>query len=98
MIEPQLIVAREQGIIFDGFPRTLAQARFLTEHLRIDIVFNLSLREDILVRKLLGRRVCQSCKKSFNIEDVNEEPYIMPPMLPKHGDPSCCDACKDSND
>jgi adenylate kinase len=58
IVQPQLDEARKTGLIFDGFPRTLNQAKYLQEHLKIDIVFNLHLREDILIRKLLGRRVC----------------------------------------
>jgi len=85
--------ARKTGMMLDGYPRTLSQAKFLSKYLNIDIVFNLHLREDILIRKLLGRRVCPSCKRSFNTEDVNEGEYVMPPMLPKHGDPTCCDHC-----
>jgi adenylate kinase len=61
--------------------------------LKIDVVLNLHLRQDILIRKLLGRRVCPSCKKSFNVEDVNEDDYRMPPMLPQNHDPSTCDDC-----
>jgi adenylate kinase len=93
IVQPQLDEARKTGLIFDGYPRTLNQAKYLQEHLKIDIVFNLHLREDILIRKLLGRRVCPQCKRSFNTEDVNEGEYVMPPMLPKHGDPTCCDQC-----
>ena len=96
MIQPQLIEARKSGLMFDGFPRTLSQAKFLNENLPLNIVFNLNLREDILVRKLLGRRVCPECKRSFNIENVNEGEYVMPPMLPKHGDPKWCDICTHS--
>ena len=58
IVQPQLDEARKTGLIFDGYPRTLNQAKHLQEHLQIDIVFNLHLREDILIRKLLGRRVC----------------------------------------
>ena len=58
IVQPQLDEARKTGLIFDGYPRTLNQARYLREHLQIRIVFNLHLREDILIRKLLGRRVC----------------------------------------
>lgn len=61
--------------------------------MKIDVVLNLHLRQDILIRKLLGRRVCPSCKKSFNVEDVNEDDYRMPPMLPQNHDPSTCDHC-----
>ena len=80
-------------MIFDGYPRTLGQARYLSEHLNIDIVLNLHLRQVILIRKLLGRRVCPTCKKSFNVEDVNEDDYCMPPMLPQNHDPTTCDNC-----
>lgn len=38
--------------------------------------------------------MCPSCKKSFNIENVDEDDYCMPPMLPAHGDPTCCDTCR----
>jgi adenylate kinase len=58
IVQPQLDEARKTGLIFDGYPRTLNQARYLRKHLQIRIVFNLHLREDILIRKLLGRRVC----------------------------------------
>jgi adenylate kinase len=58
IVQPQLDEARKTGLIFDGYPRTLNQARYLQEHLKINIFFNLHLREDILIRKLLGRRVC----------------------------------------
>ena len=58
IVLPQLDEARKTGLIFDGYPRTINQAKYLHEHLKIDIVFNLHLREDILIRKLLGRRVC----------------------------------------
>lgn len=93
IVMPQIKEAQKNGMIFDGYPRTLKQAEFLNSHLRIDIAFNLTLRHDILVRKLLGRRVCPQCKKSFNVENVNEGEYVMPPMLPKHGDPCTCDTC-----
>lgn len=93
IVDPVLSNAKKDGILLDGYPRTLLQAKYLSSHLQLDVVFNLDLREDILIRKLLGRRVCPSCKKSFNIEDVNEDEYKMPPMLPKHPDPTTCDCC-----
>ena len=76
-------------MILDGYPRTKNQAKYLSEHLDINVVLNLSLREDILIRKLLGRRVCVECKRSYNIENVNEGEYVMPPMMPEK-DTKCC--------
>jgi len=36
------------------------------------LAINLFLPEHILMEKLLGRRKCQTCKKSFNIADIND--------------------------
>jgi len=52
------------------------------------MVVNLKLREDILVEKCLGRRICSQCGKNFNVAciDVKGEnglPAIyMAPLLP----------------
>lgn len=54
----------------------------------IDMVVNLKLREDVLVEKCLGRRICNQCGKNFNVAciDVKGEnglPAIyMAPLLP----------------
>ena len=54
----------------------------------IDLVINLKLREDALLAKCLGRRICSECHGNFNIAciDIKGEdgkPGIyMPPLLP----------------
>ena len=54
----------------------------------IDLVVNLKLREDILVEKCLGRRICSQCGGNFNIANIsikgeNGRPDIsMAPLLP----------------
>lgn len=46
------------GFLFDGFPRTLAQADALRdEGIRIDYVIELQLEDEEIVRRLSGRRV-----------------------------------------
>jgi adenylate kinase len=55
-------------------------------------MLNLDLREDILIRKLLGRRICPKCHSAYNIENVDTDGYVMPPMLPKKKE-SMCDTC-----
>jgi adenylate kinase len=58
----------------------------------IDLVVNLKLREDALIAKCLGRRICSQCGGNFNLarlemEESNSAPRIfMPPLLPP---PSC---------
>lgn len=56
------------GYILDGFPRTLPQAVELTNSefaLRDFIV--ISVPEEIIVKRLTGRRVCPSCQSIFHV-------------------------------
>eukprot|EP00924_Labyrinthula_sp_SR-Ha-C_P000103 maker-scaffold_39-snap-gene-1.3-mRNA-1 protein AED:0.26 eAED:0.26 QI:136/1/1/1/1/1/3/87/234 len=83
------------GIIFDGFPRTIPQAKALENFLKLDHVLNLNMESEYLIDKILGRRICSNptCKKSFNVTHVrNKERGVdMPPLLPKNGSKSQCD-------
>ncbi len=63
---------RVSGVIFDGFPRTEAQAEGLDELLRergqeIDHVIELAVPESVLNERMSGRRVCTSCGASYNL-------------------------------
>lgn len=63
---------RVSGVIFDGFPRTEAQAEGLDELLRergqeIDHVIELAVPESVLIERMSGRRVCTSCGASYNL-------------------------------
>ncbi|KAL5983174.1 hypothetical protein ACLOJK_017257 [Asimina triloba] len=81
----------ESGFILDGFPRTLRQAEILEEVTDIDLVVNLKLREDALLQKCLGRRICSQCGGNFNLTSIdikgeNGKPGIyMAPLLPPPG-------------
>jgi len=65
-------VAPEAGIIFDGFPRTTAQAEKLDGVLqgtrrRVDRVVVFEASDDELVKRLAGRRSCPQCGAVFNV-------------------------------
>jgi len=67
------------GYILDGFPRTVPQAEMfekLLEELgsRLDRVIYLEASEEVLVKRLGGRRVCRSCGKIFHL--VNMPPKV----------------------
>lgn len=81
-------------IMFDGYPRTLDQAKEFDNLFRrdIDLVLDICQDFDIIRKKLLGRRNCVSCTAGFNVADINEKGYVMPSIKPKVE--GVCDFCK----
>ena len=62
-----------QSYILDGYPRTIEQANFLSTITDIDYAIFLDVAEKDLEKRLTGRRVCNKCKKIYNI-------YFYPPQ------------------
>lgn len=59
----------KNGYIFDGMPRTLAQAKALDEQgVVIDAVLSIEVPDDIIVKRLGGRRTCPECGMIFHVE------------------------------
>ncbi|MGC8797602.1 MAG: adenylate kinase [candidate division WOR-3 bacterium] len=61
-----------QAIVFDGFPRTVAQAEGLDRvladlKLKLDGVVLIELSDDEVVRRLTSRRQCRRCGKIYNL-------------------------------
>ena len=74
------------GFILDGFPRNLAQARALESVLAdlgqpLDAAVLMDVDQDILFKRLTGRRSCKNCGRVYNI-------YFLPP--PEDGR---CESC-----
>jgi adenylate kinase len=74
------------GVIFDGYPRTAAQAASLDEILagrdrKLDSVIELDVNEDALVERITGRYTCATCGKGYH--DTFEQPRV----------PGTCDKC-----
>lgn len=64
----------KNGVILDGFPRTVAQAEKLDEILKernkkVDLVINLTTPREEIITRILNRRVCsnQECKATYNL-------------------------------
>jgi adenylate kinase len=75
-----------RGALFDGFPRTAAQAEGLDAILArrdelISVVVEIQVPTDVLVRRLAGRRVCKKCGAPYHVE-------FEPPRQP-----GLCDRC-----
>ena len=74
------------GAIFDGYPRTEAQAQSLEAILsargrKLDHVIELAVDEDALVERITGRYTCVSCGQGYH--DKFEQPKL----------PGVCDKC-----
>lgn len=67
------------GAIFDGYPRTQAQAQSLDAILsergrKLDHVIELEVDEDALVERITGRYTCATCGKGYH--DMFEQPQV----------------------
>ena len=57
------------GFILDGVPRTLGQAEALDQKgIGIDHVVSLEIDDDVIERRMTGRRVCSHCGSSYHID------------------------------
>ncbi len=95
IIKERVSQTKGEGIIFDGYPRTIEQAEYLRKILKIDLIINLNIPEEILIKRIMGRRTCKKCGEVYNVADINEvidgRAYIMKPLLPKIQ--GICDKC-----
>ncbi len=57
----------KKGIIFDGFPRDLAQLKFLLKHVEIDYVIQIVISRKESIKRLSSRRICPNCGKIYNL-------------------------------
>ena len=56
------------GFVLDGFPRTIPQAEALDNMgVKIDRVVALEVSDDKIVKRMSGRRVCESCGASYHL-------------------------------
>ncbi len=77
----------KNGFLFDGFPRTLNQAKALDNILqkmkiKLNGVLDVRVERDFLIKRLSGRRVCPNCGASYHL--INLKPKVE----------GICDICK----
>ena len=73
MVEEKLSEIGSKDFILDGFPRTTPQAEALgsmleDKGLNLDHAVFLQVNNEVLVKRLCGRRVCQSCGAVYHMD------------------------------
>ena len=59
----------ENGFILDGFPRTVPQAKALSDMgVAIDVVLDLEVEDERIVARMSGRRICPKCGASYHLQ------------------------------
>ena len=60
-----------RGLLLDGFPRTVHQAEALERLLPlrgIDLVVDLEVPTEVVLKRLSGRRVCTNCETNYSVD------------------------------
>jgi adenylate kinase len=75
----------KNGFILDGFPRTIPQAEALDKMgIEIDRVIEIKVDDDVIARRVSGRRVCPACGATYHTK------YRLPEVE------GVCDRCGDT--
>jgi adenylate kinase len=69
------------GFILDGFPRNRRQAEFFLESYDIDAVIQIDLSDQIVMDRVMNRRLCSRCGLDYNL------------IFHRPSNPSVCDVC-----
>lgn len=76
------------GLIFDGFPRTIVQAEAMMDRkINVDLVIFLAIDDDTIVKRMSGRRVHPASGRVYHVEnnppkvsgvdDITQEPLVI---------------------
>ncbi|MEI6891899.1 MAG: nucleoside monophosphate kinase [Pontiella sp.] len=61
------------GAVLDGYPRTVAQAKFLIklsarENIPLDAILLVDNEDELIIKRTLGRRICTTCGELFHMD------------------------------
>jgi adenylate kinase len=60
-------IKNKKGFLFDGYPRTIGQAKALETIAEIDVIIQLVVPDWIIIERLSTRRICKNCGEVYNI-------------------------------
>ncbi len=88
LFREELLKIKDKPFVLDGMPRNLEQAHYLEtlfSELSLEnyVVIHIDVAKELLEKRVVGRRVCETCKSSYNI-------YF--PLFAPHEE-ALCDKC-----
>ena len=63
----------ENGFLFDGFPRTVAQAEALNDISDIDMVIDIAVPAERILERISGRRMCSGCGAGYHTSTYHKD-------------------------
>ncbi|MDE7433634.1 MAG: nucleoside monophosphate kinase [Mycoplasmoidaceae bacterium] len=79
LVKQELEQVKDKNIVLDGYPRTVDQAQFLDTITNVDKVVLIDIDNDLIIKRITGRRMCPKCNSIYNI-------YFNPPKVADHCD------------
>ena len=75
MMSSAIKASPNEDFVLDGFPRTINQAEQLDKALsndgrKIDVVLNLKVSDNVIIKRITGRRSCSKCGAVYHIENM----------------------------
>lgn len=61
----------KNGVLLDGFPRTIEQAQALANFAKIDYVIDIEVDYGKIIDRIVNRRSCLKCGGTFNAKTLN---------------------------
>ena len=61
-----------KGLLLDGFPRTVYQAKELEKLIKIDYIIEISISRQCIINRVINRAVCSGCGKGFIVSEKSD--------------------------
>ena len=70
-------IKNKKGFLFDGYPRTIEQAKALETIAKINVIIQLVVPDWIIIERLSTRRICKNCSEVYNIRYLKPKRDMM---------------------
>ena len=74
ILKKRLASELSRGFILEGYPRTVGQAKELEKITNIDVVVNLNVPDNVIVKRLSARLQCKNCGAIYN--EITMKPKV----------------------